>query len=119
MKSLDLERISNEITKFAVERDWDQFHSIKNLSMALSVEASELLEIFQWLSEEKSNQIKSDPKLKSKVEDEVADVFLYLLRIVNKAEIDLEAAIMAKLKKNAEKYPVELAKGNAKKYTDL
>ena len=119
MKSLDLERITNEITKFAVERDWDQFHSIKNLSMALSVEASELLEISQWLTEEQSNQIKSDPKLKSKVEEEVADVFLYLMRIVNKAEIDLEAAVLNKLKKNAEKYPVELAKGNAKKYTDL
>jgi dCTP diphosphatase len=119
MKSLDLEKISREITKFAVDRDWDQFHSIKNLSMALSVEASELLEISQWLTEEQSNQIKGDPDLKFKMEEEVADVFLYLLRIINKTEIDLETAVLNKLKKNTEKYPVELSKGNAKKYTDI
>lgn len=119
MKPLDIQKISNEITKFAVEREWDQFHSIKNLSMALSVEASELLEISQWLTEEQSNQIKDDPKLKARVEEEVADVFVYLLRIVNKSGIDLESAVLNKLKKNAEKYPVELSKGNAKKYSDL
>jgi dCTP diphosphatase len=119
MKPLDIEKISNEITKFAVERDWDQFHSIKNLSMALSVEASELLEISQWLSEEQSNQIKNDPKLKLRVEEEVADIFVYLLRIVNKTGIDLESVVLDKLKKNAEKYPIELAKGNSKKYSDL
>ena len=77
-KKMDLKKINSEIEKFVSDRDWDQFHSVKNLSMALSVESSELLEIFQWLTEEQSNQIKNDPKLMGKVEDEVADVFVYL-----------------------------------------
>lgn len=119
MKSLDIEKITNELTTFAVDRDWDQFHSVKNLSMALCVEAAELLEISQWLTEEQSNQIKNDAKLKAKMEDEVADVFVYLLRITNKTGIDLESAVLNKLKKNAEKYPVDLSKGNSKKYTDF
>ena len=119
MKTLDIEKITNELTKFTVDRDWDKFHSVKNLSMALSVEVSELLEISQWLTEEESNQIKNDANLKSKMEDEVADVFVYLLRIANKTGIDLESAVLNKLKKNAEKYPVDLSKGNSKKYTDL
>lgn len=119
MKPLDIEKITLELRKFADERDWNQFHSVKNLSMALSVEASELLEISQWLTEDQSNQIKKDTKLKIKVEEEVADIFVYLLRIVDKAEIDLEVAVLNKLKKNAEKYPIDLAKGNSKKYTDL
>lgn len=119
MKPLDLDSLMKELATFAKERDWDQFHSVKNLTMALSVEASELLEIFQWLSEEQSNNVKNDPKLKLKAEDEIADVFIYLLRVAGKLEVDIEEVARRKLKKNAEKYPVELAKGNAKKYTDL
>lgn len=116
---MDIEKIQSILKNFADERDWDQFHSVKNLSMALTVEAAELLEISQWLTEEQSNKIKENPKLKSKMEDEVADVFVYLLRIASKTDINLEEAILNKIKKNAEKYPVELSKGNAKKYTDL
>ena len=118
-KKMDLKKINSEIEKFVSDRDWDQFHSVKNLSMALSVESSELLEIFQWLTEEQSNQIKNDPKLMGKVEDEVADVFVYLMRIVNKTNIDLEQAVVRKIKKNAEKYPVEKSRGTAKKYNEL
>jgi NTP pyrophosphatase (non-canonical NTP hydrolase) len=102
-----------------MEREWDQFHSVKNLSMALSVEASELLEIFQWMTEDKSNQIKSDPVLKEKIEDEVADIFIYLLRVIKKTDIDLLAAVKNKMEKNKKKYPVELSKGNSKKYDEL
>lgn len=116
---MDLKKLNTEIEKFVHERDWDQFHSVKNLSMALSVESSELLEIFQWLTEEQSSQVKNDPKLLGKVEDEVADIFVYLLRIVSKTNIDLEQAVLNKLKKNAEKYPVDKSRGNAKKYTEL
>ena len=119
MKQLDLDILMKELKTFTEERDWDQFHSVKNLTMALSVEASELLELFQWLTEEQSNNAKNDPKLKLKAEEEDADIFIYLLRVAGKLDIDLESAIKAKLKKNAEKYPVELAKGNSKKYTDL
>ena len=119
MKNIDLMKLNQDITQFVKERDWDQFHSVKNLTMALNVESSELMEIFQWLSEEKSNDIKNDPKILSKVEDEVADVFVYLMRILSKTEIDLEKAVRNKMKKNADKYPVELSRGNSKKYDEL
>ncbi len=119
MNQLDLKKIYSEIEKFTTDRDWDQFHSIKNLSMALSVESAELLEIFQWLTEEQSNKVKDDPKTKSKIEDELADIFVYLLRIVHKSNIDLESAVLNKLKKNAEKYPIEMSRGNSKKYNEF
>lgn len=118
-KKMDLKKLNSEIEKFVLDRDWDQFHSVKNLSMALNVESSELMEIFQWLTEEQSNNVKNDPKLLGKVEDEVADIFVYLLRIVAKNNIDLEQAVLRKLKKNAEKYPVDKSRGNAKKYDEL
>lgn len=119
MKNLDLEKIDKELTQFAADRDWDQYHSVKNLAMALSVECAELVEIFQWMKEEESNRVKEDPVAMERLRDEVADVFLYLMRIVQKTDMDLEAAVMAKLKKNAEKYPVEKAKGSSKKYNQL
>lgn len=118
MKNINLPELYREIEKFSSERDWDQFHSVKNLSMALSIEAGELMEIFQWMSEEKSNQCKDDTALRSKLDDEIADVFIYLLRITAKTGTDLELAVKNKMKKNAEKYPVELAKGNSKKYNE-
>jgi NTP pyrophosphatase (non-canonical NTP hydrolase) len=119
MKNIDLKKLNQDIEQFIQDRDWDQFHSVKNLTMALNVESSELMEIFQWISEEKSNQIKDDPKVLSKVEDEVADVFVYLMRIMSKSGIDLETAVRNKMKKNADKYPVELARGNSKKYNEF
>lgn len=118
MKNIDLEKLNQDILHFVQERDWDQFHSVKNLSMAMSVEASELMEIFQWMTEVESNDIKNDPKNLSKVEDEVADVFVYLMRILHKTDIDLENAVRNKMKKNAEKYPVEKSRGNSKKYNE-
>jgi NTP pyrophosphatase (non-canonical NTP hydrolase) len=114
-----MEKLKILVNKFSADRDWDQFHSVKNLSMALSVESSELLEIFQWMTEVESNEILNMPDQLSKVEDEVADIFLYLLRIVTKTNIDLEKVVLNKLSKNAEKYPVELSRGNAKKYDQL
>lgn len=106
--------LQKELRQFATDRDWDQFHSPKNLSMALNVEASELLECFQWLTEEESKNLDSDD-LKS-VSEEVADVFIYLLKIADKLDIDLISETKRKMVKNAEKYPIEKAKGNAKKY---
>jgi dCTP diphosphatase len=119
MKNIDLDKLNQDIKTFVEERDWDQFHSIKNLSMALNVECSELLEIFQWMSEESSNQVKDDPNVLSKIEDEIADIFVYLLRIVSKTDMDLEQVVRNKMKKNAAKYPVELSRGNSKKYNEL
>lgn len=118
MKTLDLEKIHQALAAFAKERDWDQFHSVKNLSMALSVETAELVEIFQWMKEEDSNHVHQNPELKTKVEEEVADVFLYLLRIAGKLEIDLEAAVLEKMKKNAAKYPADKFHGSSRKYNE-
>lgn len=119
MKDIDLPKLYLEIQEFSQAREWDQFHTVKNLACALSVESSELLEIFQWLKEEEANQVANNPKLLSKVEEEVADVFIYLLRIIDKTNIDIETAVRQKMKKNAEKYPVEKSRGNATKYTEL
>lgn len=119
MKNIDLVKVNKHIEEFVEERDWDKFHSLKNLVMALSVESSELLEIFQWLTEEESAALKHDAVQKQRIEEEVADVFVYLMRIISKADIDLEEVVLRKIKANAEKYPVELARGKATKYKDL
>lgn len=119
MKNIDVISLNQEIQKFVNDREWDQFHSVKNLSMALNVEASELMEIFQWMKEEDSNRVAQNEELMNQVKDEVADVFVYLLRIVNKTGIDLEEAVRNKMQKNAAKYPVDLAKGNSRKYTEF
>ena len=119
MKNINVEKINKEVSKFIEERDWDQFHSIKNLSMALSVESSELVEIFQWLKESESNEVFSNQKLKAKVEEEISDIFIYLMRIAVKSGVNIEEAVLRKIHKNAKKYPVEKAKGSAKKYNEL
>ncbi len=116
---IDTKKINDIVESFIVARDWNQFHSIKNLTMALNVETSELLEIFQWMREEESNLVPANPKLKVKVEDEIADIFIYLLRISIKSGIDIENAVLSKIKKNEEKYPVDKAKGSAKKYDEF
>jgi NTP pyrophosphatase (non-canonical NTP hydrolase) len=111
---MDISKIQNQLKKFAIERDWEQFHTPKNLSMALSVEASELVEIFQWLRAEES--ISPDKKQTDAIKSEVADIAMYLLRFCSILEIDIEEAIESKLEQNYEKYPVNLSKGNAQKY---
>lgn len=102
---------------FAAARDWEQFHTPKNLACALSVEASELLEHFQWLTEAQSQSLAPDKR--REVAAEAADVFLYLLQLCDKLGIDLVAAAQAKMLVNAEKYPVATARGNSAKYTEL
>lgn len=92
------------INAFSDERDWNKFHSVKNLSMALSVEASELVEIYQWKTEEESNDL-SDLEVVAHAREEIADIFMYMNRLCTKLNIDLEAAVLDKIKKNALKYP--------------
>ena len=111
---MDISKIQNQLQKFASERDWEQFHSPKNLSMALSVEASELVEIFQWLTFEESNF--PDQKQLASIRREVADIAMYLIRFCDVLEINLEEAIEEKFIENGNKYPVELSKGSSKKY---
>lgn len=113
----DLEALCLKLRSFAAERDWEQFLSPKNLVMALSVEASELVEHFQWLTEEQSKQL--SPEACTAVSHECADVLLYLLQLSDKLGIDLIAAANHKIMLNAQKYPVDKARGTAKKYTDL
>ena len=111
-----LQLLKKKIRKFADERDWDQFHSPKNLAMALIVEAAELVEHFQWLTEEQSCSLPAD-KL-SEIEMELADILIYLVRIADKLNIDLDRAALKKLQSNAEKYPAEKVRGLSKKYSD-
>ena len=119
MKSIDVALINSKLDSFISERDWEKFHSPKNLAMALVVECAELVEIFQWMSEEQSALVGKDEISRFKLEEEVADVFVYLLRIATRAGIDIQAATLAKIAKNAAKYPVEKAKGSSKKYDEL
>ena len=111
-----LDNLKNRLRKFADERDWDQFHSPKNLSMALIAEAAELIEHFQWLTQEESAGLPGD-KLKE-VEQELADILIYLVRISDKLGIDLVEAAERKIDLNKIKYPSEVVKGNSKKYSD-
>jgi len=113
----EMEDLRLIIRQFAEDRDWDQFHSPKNLASALTVEAGELLEQFQWLTEEQSNGLSEEQK--AKVKDEIADVLIYLVRLADKLDVDLIAAARDKIVHNAKKYPVEKARGSNKKYTEL
>ena len=112
----DIESLKLALREFATERDWAQFHSPKNLAAALTVEAAELLEHFQWLTEEQSKSLPPD-KL-AEVAEELADVMLYLVQIADKLEVDLLDAAAAKLAKNALKYPVDRSKGSSRMYND-
>ena len=103
--------------KFAAERDWDQFHTPKNLAIALSIEAAELLEHFQWIGDKDPERL--TPAKLDAVSQEAADVLLYLVRLADKLNIDLIQAARLKVGRNAEKYPVDKARGSSKKYTEL
>lgn len=105
------------LRRFSDERDWAQFHTPKNLAMALSVEAAELLEQFQWLTAEQSQALDADAL--ARVREEMADVLLYLVRLADRLNVDLLAAARDKIALNAQKYPVDKARGNSRKYTDL
>ena len=112
-----LEQIKTRLREFAAERDWDQFHSPKNLAMALIVEAAELVEHFQWLTEEQSQAL--PPEKLAEVEQEIADIQIYLIRIADKLGVDMEKAVNAKIELNEKKYPAEKVRGSAVKYSDF
>ncbi len=115
-----LEELTRRLVEFRNARDWKQFHSLKNLLLSLALEAAEALELAQWKTDEELDAaLDTDEKLKARLEEECADVLLYLLLIAEKAGIDLAAAAARKIKLNARKYPVEKAKGRADKYHEL
>jgi NTP pyrophosphatase (non-canonical NTP hydrolase) len=112
----DLGELKERVRAFCAERDWDRFHNPKNLAMALSVEASELVELFQWLTEEQSAKL--DEKQRGRVAEELADVLWFLVRISDRLGIDLLEAADTKLSQNAKKYPADLVRGDPRKYNE-
>jgi len=113
----NLNDLKQRLREFAQARDWEQFHSPKNLSMALSGEVAEIIEHFQWLTEEQSQNLPAN-KL-AEVETELADTLIYLVRLADKLDIDLLNAAQNKIDRNEKRYPVDKARGNARKYTEL
>lgn len=111
--------IRARVLEFVRERDWEQFHAPKNLSMALAAEAGELMEHFLWSTPEQSRAVAVDPVKRGKIEEEVADVVIYALEFANMTGLDVAAAIERKLALNAQKYPVEKSRGRSEKYTEL
>ena len=111
-----LEDLRNQLREFARVRDWEQFHSPKNLAMAMIVEAAELAEHFQWLTEAQSQAL--DPEKREQVAQELADVFIYLVRLADRLDIDLMDAAQRKLVINAQKYPADKVRGSAKKASE-
>ena len=112
----ELEEVKIRLRGFAAERDWDQYHSPKNLAMALIVEAAELVEHFQWLKEEESTALA--PSKLEEVRQELADIQIYLIRLADKLDIDLMSATDEKIKLNEQKYPAAKVRGSSRKYTE-
>lgn len=104
---------------FVRERDWEQFHSPKNLSMALAAETAELMEHFLWSTPEESRAVVADPAKRAKIAEELADVVIYALEFANATGLDVAASVESKITANAQKYPVEKARGRSAKYTEL
>ena len=119
-RTSDLQDLTDAIVAFRDERDWRQFHRLKDLVLSVGVEAGELMELTQWKSEaELDAALESDPDFRRRLGDEAADVLLYLLLVCEKAGIDLGDAARDKMVANAAKYPADRARGNARKYTEL
>jgi dCTP diphosphatase len=115
---IDNQTLASALRAFAAERDWDQFHTPKNLAASISVEAAELLELFQWSRGQKDWNEVHDPAVRARIEEELADILLYVIRFADKAGIDLQQAAERKIALNAEKYPAELFRGSDRKYDD-
>ena len=111
--------LKTRVLGFVRERDWEQFHTPKNLSMALAAESGELMEHFLWATAEQSRAIANEPAKRAKIADELADVVIYALEFANMTGLDLSAAIENKMAANAKKYPVDKARGRSDKYTEL
>ncbi len=116
---VDVAGLAAALKQFADDRNWEQFHSPKNLAMALSGEVGELTEIFQWMTEEASRDAARNPDTAQAVREELADVLMYLVRLASVLGVDLNAAAQQKLQRNGEKYPVEKARDTSKKYDQL
>ena len=114
-----IHELKEKIKEFCEVRDWDQFHGAKELAIALILETAELLEPFRWKSEKEVNELMNNPEKRKHVEDEMADVLYFLIRLAQKYDIDLSEALDRKMKENNEKYPVDKFKGSNKKYNEI
>ncbi len=117
-EKLDLKIIKEKLSKFSNDRNWEQYHSPKNLAMALSVEVAELVEIFQWSNNGGIKEIK-DLETRKQIKEEIADIFNYLVKFIDLMEIDLEEVSLEKIKQNEKKYPIDKSKGRSVKYNKL
>jgi len=118
-KSTTLSELKEKVKDFTNEREWTKYHTVKNLTMSIAIEAAELMELFQWVKEDNQNQKIQDPSELKKLEEELADVVIYCLSLANATNIDISSAVVNKIEKNKEKYPIDKIKGNYKKYTEL
>ena len=116
---INLQEIKDKVFAFAKERDWEQFHSPKNLSMAVSAEAAELMEHFLWQSSDQSRLDVQQVAIRDKVAEELADILIFSVQFANVAGLSLSTIIADKMQQNAKKYPIEKARGRSDKYTDL
>ncbi|MDD5173481.1 MAG: nucleotide pyrophosphohydrolase [Candidatus Omnitrophica bacterium] len=112
-----IDHLKKKLAKFVKDRDWAQYHSPKNLSMSIAIEAAELMEVFQWANIEESHKILKNKKKLEDIKDELADIAMFVMEFCNMFDIDLSSAVLKKLKKNAKKYPTQLVKGKTHKYT--
>ncbi len=119
INSDSLDDLRSAVRKFRDERDWSHFHTPKNFAAAITIETSELQECFLWKDDAETESFLKDPEKRSAVEEEIADILLFALLLSDRLKIDVGKAILKKLQANAEKYPVQLARGNARKYTEL
>jgi len=115
----NIQELKDKIQKFCEDRDWDQFHGAKDLAIALITEASELLEHFRWKSEKEVKELFENPEKKEHIEDEMADIFYFLLRLAQKYNIDLSEALEKKMGKNEKRYSIDKFKGSNKKYDEV
>ena len=118
-EDMDEKKIQKKLLDFANKRDWEKFHNLKNLAISISIESSELLEIFQWIEDKNIDKHLRNKNFRNRIAEEAADVLLYLLRFAQIANLNLEKICLDKMKMNAKKYPIELSKGKSIKYTDL
>lgn len=118
-ESITLSYLKKRIQKFIDDRDWAKYHTPKSLAISVAIEASELLELFQWVKDTELDNKMNDPDTFRKLEEELADVLIYCLSLANVLDLDLATAVLKKIKKNESKYPIDQVKGNYKKYTEL
>ena len=114
---MEMQELQAKVIRFRDERDWAQYHNPKDLAISLCLEASELLEIFQWKSSEQVEKVKSDPEMRNRVKEELGDIFIYALTIAHEFGLDPTQIVFDKIETNEKKYPAEKVKGKSKKYT--